>query len=139
MEHCIFCRIAAGQAPSFKLGENELAFAFLDIQPAAEGHSLVIPKAHFENVYDIGAPDLAAVGELARRLAPVLREVVQPDGMMISQANGAAAGQSVMHFHTHLIPRNAGQRLRMHGDTAGDPDRLSSLGAQIAARLGAVR
>lgn len=131
MENCIFCRIAAGHAPCFKLAENQFAFAFLDIQPAAEGHSLVIPKAHFENVYEIGAADMAGVGELVRQLASAVREVIRPDGMMITQANGPAAGQSVMHFHTHLIPRHEGQRLRMHGDQAGDPKRLAALREQI--------
>lgn len=135
MSDCIFCRIASDEAPCFKLAENELALAFLDIHPAAEGHCLVIPKEHFENIFDIRAADFAAVSELARRLAPALRAVVQPAGMVVTQANGAVAGQSVMHLHTHLIPRNKGKRLKMHGDEIADPASLRQLAIAISAHI----
>ena len=135
MPTCIFCRIVVGDAPCYRVAETGSALAFLDIQPAAEGHLLVIPKGHYENVFDIDPGAMAAVADLVRRLAPVLRDVVRPGGLIVTQANGLAAGQSVMHFHTHLIPRTGGQRLRMHGAEMADPERLEALARAICTRV----
>ncbi len=90
----------------------------MDAFPAAPGHVLVIPYRHFENVFDIDAVAMAAVADAVRKTAGAIRRALAPDGLTISQANGAAAGQSVAHYHVHLIPRTQGRKLRSHGTEA---------------------
>jgi len=132
---CIFCRIAAGEAPAAKVYEDDFALAFLDLFPVAEGHMLVIPKAHYENLFEAGEASLAAVWRAARRVARAMRKALAPDGMMVFQLNGAAAGQTVFHYHAHLVPRAAGSELRLHGREKADAGRLDALAARIAAAL----
>ena len=132
---CIFCQIVAGRAPAARVAESEHALAFLDLFPAAEGHALVIPKPHYENLFEADVETLPDVHLLARRVALAMRRALAPDGMMVFQLNGAAAGQTVFHYHAHLLPRSAGSELRIHGRQKADPARLSELAARIAARL----
>ena len=132
---CIFCRIIAGEMPSHKVMETGQVLAIMDIHPASEGHTLVIPKRHCESVYDIEAEDMQAVALAARRIAAAIRAELSPDGLTVTQANGVAAGQTVMHYHVHLIPRSAGERVRFHGQQAADSKRLAVLARAFAARL----
>lgn len=132
---CIFCQIVGGTRISQKVLETEEVLCFMDIFPASEGHVLVIPKQHCVSVYDIPEAAMVAVASATRRVAAALRGEFNPDGMTISQANGAAAGQSVMHYHMHLIPRRDGERLRQHGTGAADPERLEEIADALAARL----
>ena len=132
---CIFCRIVAGELPSHRVMETTQVLAIMDIHPASEGHTLVIPKRHSETVYDIESDDMQAVALAARRIAAAIRAQLSPDGMTVTQANGEAAGQTVMHYHVHLIPRTAGERMRFHGQDGADPKRLAELARAIAARL----
>jgi histidine triad (HIT) family protein len=132
---CIFCRIAEGDAPAAKVYEDELSLAFLDLFPVTEGHTLVIPKAHYENLFEASEATLPAVWLAARRVARALRKALAPDGMMVFQLNGAAAGQTVFHYHAHLVPRAAGSELRLHGREKANSARLDSLAARIAAAL----
>jgi histidine triad (HIT) family protein len=104
---CVFCRIAAGQAPAERVFADARTLAFLDIHPAGEGHTLVIPVAHAETVFDVSAEDWEAVWATARRVALALRAAFAPDGLTVRQANGRLGGQEVMHLHAHLIPRYA--------------------------------
>ncbi|PKU22254.1 HIT family protein [Telmatospirillum siberiense] len=107
IEHdCIFCRIVAGQSPSIPLYEDELTKAFMDINPVACGHALVISKLHAETILDIPAPVLAAVGATAQRIARAVDTALHPDGISIVQSNGPGAAQSVSHFHMHVLPRS---------------------------------
>jgi histidine triad (HIT) family protein len=101
----IFSRIVAGEIPSTKVYEDELTFAFMDISPASRGHTLVIPKREYADLFEIPAEDLAAVIATVQRVAKALKAALQPDGLNIIQNNGAAAGQTVFHLHVHLIPR----------------------------------
>ena len=110
MSDCVFCRIAAGQAPSDGVLEDERTLAFLDIHPAGEGHTLVIPKVHSTTVWDADAEDWHAVWGTVRRVADALRASFDPDGLSVRQANGHLGGQDVMHLHVHLIPRYAADR-----------------------------
>ncbi len=110
MSDCVFCRIGAGEAPSDRVFEDERTFAFLDIHPAGEGHTLVIPKTHWTTVWDADAEDWRAVWEMVRRVAAGLRSAFDPDGLYVRQANGHLGGQEVMHLHVHLIPRYAAGR-----------------------------
>jgi histidine triad (HIT) family protein len=102
---CIFCRIVGRQAPAEVVVEDERVLAFLDIHPAGDGHTLVIPKAHANDIWDLDEHDGDAVWRVSRRLAAAIRSAFDPPGLYVRQANGRAAGQEVMHFHLHLIPR----------------------------------
>ncbi len=106
---CIFCQIVRGDAPAAHVYEDEQTLAFMDIAPLSRGHLLVIPRDHAENLYEISADSLAAVVRTSHRIAPVLRRVLEPEGLRILQLNGAAAGQTVFHYHMHLLPKNAGE------------------------------
>ena len=102
---CIFCRIIRGAIPSYKVYEDEKVLAFLDIGPVNTGHTLVIPKKHCTNIFDIEVEDLDAVSEVVRKIAPAIKEAVNADGVNIMSSKGKAAGQLVMHSHIHIIPR----------------------------------
>ncbi len=132
---CIFCQIVAGRAPAARIAESAQALAFLDLFPSTEGHALVIPKRHYENLFESDEETLPEVHLLARRVARAMRRALAPDGMMALQLNGAAAGQTVFHYHTHLIPRSAGSELQIHGRERADPARLAALAERIAASL----
>lgn len=105
MSDCIFCKIIAGEIPCKKIGESEKAIAFLDIAPLNKGHALVIPKKHFQDIYDIEEEDLKEVIALTRKVANALKKAVQADGINLYQCNEPAAQQVVMHYHMHIIPR----------------------------------
>jgi histidine triad (HIT) family protein len=94
---CIFCRIVAGKMPCHKVMETDQVLSIMDIYPASEGHTLVMPKQHYETVFDITASAVQAVALAARSIAAAIHAELSPDGMTITQANGAAAGQTVMH------------------------------------------
>jgi histidine triad (HIT) family protein len=134
-EDCIFCQIAAGRAPAFRVAEDERALAFMDLFPASDGHVLVIPKGHAENVFEMEDPPMRAAAALSRRVARAMRAALAPDGLAVYQANGAAAGQTVWHYHLHLIPRRMGDPLTLHGRVRGDEARLRELAAAFAAKL----
>ncbi len=108
MENCIFCKIANGEIPSTTLYEDDDFRVILDLGPAAKGHSLILPKAHYANVYEI-PEDLAGKAFLvAKRMATRMVPALKADGINIVQNNGEVAGQTVFHFHMHLIPRYQG-------------------------------
>jgi histidine triad (HIT) family protein len=102
---CVFCKIRDGQIPSFKIHEDERTVTFMDINPLNSGHCLVVTKAHAATIFEADVEDLMAAIAAAKRVALAIREALKPDGLNILQANGAAAFQSVPHFHLHLIPR----------------------------------
>jgi len=110
---CIFCKIAAGELPATVVASDERAMAFLDINPATRGHTLVIPRAHARDIHDVGAEDLEAAAALAQRIAGLARERLGADGVTLMQSSGEAAWQTVFHFHIHVIPRYAGDPLRL--------------------------
>ena len=132
---CIFCQIAQGAAPAAKVAESEHALAFLDLFPVSDGHCLVIPKDHYENLFEADPKSLPEVHLLARRVARAMRRALAPDGLMITQLNGAAAGQTVFHYHAHLIPRQQGSPLSLHGRRRAEPAALDALARRIAAAL----
>jgi histidine triad (HIT) family protein len=107
---CAFCRIASGEAPADRVFEDERTLAFLDIHPAGEGHTLVVPKTHAQDVWDVEPELWAAVWETSRRVAGAIRSAFDPDGLYVRQANGPLGGQVVMHLHVHLIPRYTPER-----------------------------
>jgi histidine triad (HIT) family protein len=102
---CVFCKIRDGQIPSVKLDEDARTLTFMDIHPLNPGHCLVVTKNHAATIFESDVKDLAAAMTAAQRVARAIREALNPDGLNLLQANGAAAFQSVPHFHLHLIPR----------------------------------
>jgi histidine triad (HIT) family protein len=105
-KECVFCQIVAKKIPAFRIYEDERSLAFADINPVAEGHVLVIPKNHVLNLQEITPGDLAAVHQASQKVAQAIMKVMKPGGIAVLQLNGAGAGQLVMHYHLHLIPRN---------------------------------
>lgn len=105
MENCLFCKIIAGEIPSYKVAETKDAYAFLDIGPLAFGHTLVLPKKHIVNLFEADAKDLYPVLDLVTDLAKLLKEKLPCDGLNVLVNNGETAGQTVLHAHWHLIPR----------------------------------
>jgi histidine triad (HIT) family protein len=134
-ESCIFCAIVSGKAPAFRVAEDEDALAFLDLFPVSDGHTLVIPKDHAENVFEMQDGPMRATAALARRVAVAIRAEIAPDGLAVYQANGEAAGQTVWHYHQHLIPRRIGEAMSFHGRARGDEARLRATATRIAARV----
>lgn len=132
---CIFCQIVAGTAPAHRVLEDDRTLAFMDIFPVTAGHTLVIPKAHCTNLLDAAPEDLERVISQSRRVAHAIRDVIAPDGIGVFQLNGAAAGQTVFHYHMHLIPRMRGDVLQLHGRVPGDPNRLEATARKLVAAL----
>ena len=105
MHDCIFCKIIAGEIPSAKLYEDEHVFAFMDIMPVTKGHTLIIPKNHKENVFQLSEEEAANLFKVVPKIANALNDTFHPVGMNLINNNGAPAGQSVFHFHLHFVPR----------------------------------
>jgi histidine triad (HIT) family protein len=105
---CIFCRLVAGEIPAARVAEDELALAFMDLGQVNPGHVLVASKRHAANLFDLTPDEAGAVMRLAQRVALAARAAFDPDGLMLLQANGPVAGQTVAHFHVHVLPRHAG-------------------------------
>jgi histidine triad (HIT) family protein len=108
MAECLFCRIVKGEIPCFKVYEDDRVLAFEDINPISEGHTLVIPKGHAENLWQIPDEDLTAIHLASKRIIHALQEALEPTGVAVLQLNGKGANQVVMHYHLHLIPRLSG-------------------------------
>lgn len=104
-DNCIFCKIANGEIPSKTLYEDRNFRVILDLGPATKGHALILPKEHAENLYDLPQESASEVMVLAQKMAATLVEKLRCDGLNLVQNNGEAAGQTVRHFHLHLIPR----------------------------------
>lgn len=104
-ENCIFCKIAAGDIPSKTIYEDEQFRVIMDISPATKGHALILPKEHYANLYEIPEEVAADAMKLAKKLAKKVTDVLECDGFNVVQNNGEVAGQTVFHFHMHLIPR----------------------------------
>jgi histidine triad (HIT) family protein len=131
---CIFCRIVAGEIPATKLHEDERTLAFMDIAPWTRGHALVIPKAHAADLGEIGEGDLAAVAATARLIALRQKERLGAEGVNLLNAFGAAAWQTVFHFHVHVIPRYEGDGMRLPArpGAGGGEDEIKAAGERLA-------
>ena len=136
MDNCIFCRIVAGTARSHPVWDDGETLAFMDLSPLAAGHVLVIPKPHWENLFETPAPALGAVMDTAKRVAHAIRATIAPPGLGLYQVNGRAAGQTVFHYHVHLIPRHEGISLELHGRRRADRADLERVAERIRAGLG---
>jgi histidine triad (HIT) family protein len=111
MNDCIFCRIVSGQLPSIRVHEDEAVVVIMDINPATRGHALVIPRRHAEDIHDIADDDLCRCASVAKEIAGRAMRHLGAEGVTIMQSNGAAAWQTVFHYHVHVIPRYVGDPL----------------------------
>ena len=129
---CLFCKIVAGEIAATIIAEDERTIAFMDISPATRGHALVIPRAHARDVHEIDTADLEAVAAAAQVVAGRAIERLGAAGVNLLNSSGAAAWQSVFHFHMHVIPRYDGDPLRLPWVPGpGDMDDIAATGAQL--------
>ena len=129
--NCVFCAIAAGEIPCFKVYEDDLVLAYLDINPFAEGHTLVIPKAHTTGLLDTSPETLREMIVRVQKVAARLKDALPCDGFNILQNNGEAAGQSVFHLHFHIVPRYAGGEALSFKSGKGDMEALKALAERL--------
>ena len=136
MSDCVFCNIVAGQIPSAKVHEDELTLAFMDIGEVNPGHVLVAAKPHVENIFGLDYTLAAAVFRTAARVARAVQKAYSPEGVTLYQANGSAAGQTVFHFHLHLVPRYDKDGMRLTWPTKNPPrEQLEANAAKLRAAL----
>ena len=128
--NCVFCAIAAGEIPSFKVYEDDIVLAYLDINPFTKGHVLVIPKEHTEGLLDTPDATLAAVISRAKQVAARIQEALPRDGFNILQTNVEAAGQTVKHVHFHIVPRYGMEPISFENHK-GDMEALKALAERI--------
>ncbi len=134
MEDCIFCKIIKGEIPSVKIFEDERVFSFMDINPISDGHTLIIPKEHAQNIWEIETEDLLHIHKTSQKLAQAMRKALEVEGIAVLQLNGKAVNQVVFHYHLHLIPRLSGapEIPLTHWElVSGDMEKIKRLGEQI--------
>ena len=136
MSDCVFCKIRDGEIPSMKVHEDARTLCIMDINPLNSGHCLVLTKAHAATIFETDLEDLKAAMATAKRMAQALQTALKPDGLNLLQANGAAAFQSVPHFHLHLIPRwmrdGKGFDWKL---VPGERDQIIKIGERVRAAL----
>jgi histidine triad (HIT) family protein len=137
MEDCIFCKIVTGEMPCFKVYEDDNTLAFADINPVTEGHTLIIPKAHAENLWEITGESLTAVHLASKKVIQGIKDALNPTGVIALQLNGKGANQLVMHYHLHLVPRVSGspEILAIRELKQGDMDAISQTAEKIASAI----
>jgi len=137
MSDCVFCKIVAGQIPATVVHADDLTLAFMDIGQVNPGHVLVALKPHAENLFALDEAQAAAVFRTAARVARGIRAAFEPPGLSVYQANGKPAGQTVFHFHIHLVPRHEGDGMNLTWPVKNPPrEKLEDYAAKIRARLG---
>lgn len=134
-EQNIFAKILRGELPAIKLYEDDATLAFMDIMPQVAGHALVIPKQPAVTFLDLTAEAAASVMATAKILAPAIIKAVDAPGFMMAQLNASHAGQSVPHYHMHILPRHKGLELKFHARDPEDMDVLSALAEKIRAQI----
>lgn len=132
---CIFCKIIDGELPAAVIHEDERLIVFLDAFPAATGHALIVPKPHYADLFPLPDEYVQAVALFSKKLANAQMEAFMADGVGVAQFNRAAAGQTVFHYHMHVIPRHAGEGLNFHGRTRAEMDALEEVAARTRAAL----
>lgn len=131
----IFAKIIAGEAPAIKIFEDDVAVAFMDIFPQSPGHCLVVPKEPARNLLDLSDDTAAKAIQRVQKLTRAVEAALQPDGIVVTQFNGAPAGQTVFHIHFHIIPRWEDVPLGRHGGKQADMDELKVRAEKIASFL----
>jgi len=130
---CIFCKIISGDIPAIRVLDEARVIAFMDINPSAKGHLLVVPKKHAENIFEIEKDDLSAVFRAVKRCAMAIKEALNADGATVLQLNGKASDQVVPHLHVHVIPRwnNDGLTVSTWEMKPGDMEEIQALADQV--------
>lgn len=137
MTQCVFYRIVAKEIPATVVHEDDATLAFMDIGQVNPGHVLVASKAHAQDLYALDESQAGAVFRTARRVARAIREAFSPPGLSVYQANGSLAGQTVLHFHLHLVPRHDGDGMSLAWPVKNPPrDKLEEYAARIRGHLG---
>ncbi len=137
MSECVFCRIVARQIPASVVHEDEHTFAFMDLGQVNPGHVLVAVKKHVADLYALDDAQAGAVLRAAARVARAIRDAFTPAGLSVYQANGKAAGQTVFHYHVHLVPRHEGDGMALAWPVKNPPrEKLEEYAARIKASLG---
>jgi histidine triad (HIT) family protein len=132
---CTFCSIVAGDTPAWRVHEDEATVAFLDIGAATAGHTLVVPRRHAADIWELTEDDAAMVMRSVHHVAARLRRALEPAGLNVTQSSGAAAGQEVFHFHVHLVPRYEGDGLPLPWrSTHPRPEELEAIHQRITDR-----
>lgn len=135
-DDCIFCKIANGEIPSATVYEDSICRVIFDVNPANKGHALIIPKEHFDNIYSMDAETAAKIFTIATEVAKAQKAELNPDGLNILQNNGEAAGQTVFHFHMHLVPRYIKDNVTMTWIPGkADTEELSALSKALRKRI----
>ena len=136
MSDCVFCRIVAGQIPSTRVHEDEHTLAVMDIGQVNPGHVLVAVKAHAGNLFELSDVQAVEIARASARVARAIRDAFQPEGLSVYQANGKAAGQTVFHYHVHLLPRHSGDGMELTWPVKNPPrERLEDDAARIRSAL----
>lgn len=134
---CLFCGIIAGAIPSQTIDSDERTVAFMDINPATPGHALVVPRVHSADLLEISSEDLTATALAAQRLAQRMKDVLEADGINLINACGAAAWQTVFHFHIHVVPRYEDDPLKLPWVPApGDSNEIAAVAAKLRGENG---
>jgi histidine triad (HIT) family protein len=131
----VFAKVLRGELPSHKIYEDEDTLAFLDIMPRSDGHALVITKEEACDLFDVSPEALAKLMAVVQKLAPLIKDAMGADGVLIAQFNGAAAGQTVFHLHVHIIPRKEGTELKPHAGKMADQATLAATAEKIKKKL----
>ena len=136
-DNCIFCKIAAGDIPSATIYEDNDFRVILDIEPASKGHALILTKEHYNNIFDMDADTASKIFSLATEVARAMKHELKCDGLNVVQNNGGAAGQTVNHFHLHLIPRYAGDDVGINfkSGAQADSEELQELAKKLRKRI----
>ena len=135
-DDCIFCKLANGEIPTNALYEDDIVKVIFDANPAAKGHVLILPKEHFDNIYSMDAETAAKIFTIATEVAKAQKAELNPDGLNILQNNGEAAGQTVFHFHMHLVPRYIKDNVTMTWIPGkADTEELSALSKALRKRI----
>jgi histidine triad (HIT) family protein len=136
MSDCVFCRIVTRQIPATVVHEDEHTLAFMDLGQVNPGHVLVAVKAHVENLFGLEANQASAVSRTMLRVAQAIRDAFAPHGLSVYQANGKAAGQTVLHYHVHLVPRYEGDGMALTWPVKNPPrEKLEEYAGKIKSRL----
>jgi histidine triad (HIT) family protein len=136
MSSCVFCRIVAREIPATVVHEDEHTLAFMDLGQVNPGHVLVAVKAHAENLYALNDAQAGAVLRAAARVGRAIRDAFKPEGLSVYQANGKAAGQTVLHYHVHLVPRYEGDGMALTWPVKNPPrEKLEEAAAKIRASM----
>lgn len=137
MEDCIFCKIAEGVLPSTKIYEDEIFLAFMDINPLGPGHCLLIPKAHYEDIFSIPEDVIKELAAVNKKLAQAVKDGMKADGIFHFQANGRAATQMVPHYHQHILPRFENDNITIGSWelTPGNMDEIQAAAERITGAL----